>query len=254
MTKTPTTSKGEEQTLNEGERPAAPHMQREKPRREEVYLALRAALMDGTLTPWERLAEVRLAERFETSRTPIREALARLQSDGLVEKRDGGLYPYVPSAQQLIGLYEVRVTLELQGIRRAIDDPTIHHDRASVEAELEKWYRWRDDRPEPDAGFVSMDEGFHLALLSSSGNPALTDVLVTVNRQIRPVRMYDYLTVDRIEATVNEHIDIAEKVLSNRLKPAFEALHEHVGASRDVAIERATRALSALTFSIGQRT
>lgn len=240
--------------MSQRAQPAQPYPERERPRREEVYLAIRSALMDGSLPPWERLAEVRLAERFATSRTPVREALVRLQSDGLIEKRDAGLYPYVPSVRQLIGLYELRVTLELQGIRRAIDDPTIHHDRAVLEAELNKWYRWRDDRPEPDAGFVSKDEDFHVALLSSSGNPALTDALVTVNRQIRPVRMYDYLTVDRIDATINEHIDIAEKVLSHRLEKAFEALHAHVGASRDVAMERATRALSALTFSIGART
>ena len=218
-------------------------------RREQVYRALRAALMDGTFRPWERLGEVQLAERFSTSRTPVREALARLQSDGLVEKRDGGLYPYVPSFEDLVGLYELRITLELAGIRRAIQDPTLHHDTGVLSAELEKWHEWREDRPAPDAGFVSMDEGFHTELLRSSGNAAMTHALITVNRQIRPVRMFDYLTEDRMTATVDEHIVIAEHVLSGQLSNALDALHAHVGASRDVVMERAARALSMARIS-----
>jgi DNA-binding GntR family transcriptional regulator len=230
----------------------APARRPSESRRDQVYVSLRAALMDGTIGPWDRLGEVRLAERFETSRTPVREALARLQSDGLVEKRDGGLYLHMPSFDDLIGLYELRITLELQGIRRAIDDPELRHNRAILEHELDKWYRWRTDMPAPDAGFVSVDEGFHTALLGSSGNKAMTDALVAVNRQIRPVRMYDYLTDDRMEATVGEHIDIAEKVLAGRLADALEALHTHVGASRDVVMERAARVLQAANIAAGR--
>lgn len=213
--------------------------------RDKVYLALRTALLDGTLSPFERLAEVRLAERFETSRTPVREALARLKSDGLVEKRDGGLYLHVPSLDGLVELYELRITLELRGVQRAIEDPTLHHDRALLEPELERWYAMRDHRPEPSARFVATDEAFHSVLLRSSGNGAMADALVAVNRQIRPVRMYDYLTEDRMEATVDEHIDIAELVVSGRLRQAYDALHAHIGASRDVVTERAARVLSA---------
>jgi DNA-binding GntR family transcriptional regulator len=217
--------------------------------RERVYRDLRAALMDGSLKAWDRLNEVRLAERFKASRTPVREALARLESDGLVRRRDGGYYLYVPSFDDLVALYELRITLELQGIRRAIDDPMLGHVRAIIEDELQIWYALREERPAPDASFVCMDEGFHTALLRSSGNRALTDALVTVNRQIRPVRMYDYLTEDRMRATVDEHIDIAEKVVSGRLQAAFDALHNHVGASRDVVIQRASLAMTMATMA-----
>jgi DNA-binding GntR family transcriptional regulator len=211
---------------------------------------MRTALMDGSINPWERLAEVRLAEQFNASRTPVREALVRLESDGFVRRRgDGGYYVYVASFDELVGLYELRSTLELQGIRRAIDDPTLHHDPVILAEELDAWYRLREQRPEPDAGFVNRDEGFHTALSRAAGNPALTNALLTVNRQIRPVRMYDYLTFDRMEATVDEHIDIAEKVLSGRLPAALDALVHHVGVSRGVAMERAERVMSMAKMS-----
>lgn len=235
--------------------PLPPPPGRDRPARERVYEALREELMSGRVAPWERLGEERLAERFAVSRTPVREALARLRSDGLVEQRSGGLYPYVPSFEDLADLYELRITLELQGIRRAIDDPTVHHDAARLGAELESWYRMREHQPPATADFVRVDERFHTVLLDASGNPALTAALAGVNQRIRAVRMYDYLTPDRMHATITEHVEIAELVLGARLRQALDALHAHVGASKDVVVERAARALamSRMVHAGGQR-
>ncbi|AYG03251.1 GntR family transcriptional regulator [Gryllotalpicola protaetiae] len=208
-----------------------------------VYQQLRALLMDGSVAPTERLTEEALADRFEVSRTPVREALSRLQTDGLIERRDGGLYLLIPSFDTLAELYELRITLELRGIQRAIDDRTLRHDRTVLDAELAKWYGLRTALPAPDAGFVNTDEAFHQTLLRSSGNEALVDALRNVNRRIRPIRMYDYLTEDRIDATIAEHIAIAEFVRDDDLSAALAALREHVEESRQVVMERAAAAL-----------
>ena len=212
--------------------------------RERVYLALRDELMNGRISPYDRLAEERIAERYEVSRTPVREALTRLLSDGLIEKRESGLYLYLPSFQALSGLYELRVTLELRGIERAIVEVGIHHDRPRVEAELDRWYGFRDLPPTPDAGFVAHDERFHTTLVDASGNPALTQALAQVNSRIRAVRMHDYLTENRMTATITEHIEIAELIVRDRLPAALDALRHHVGASQDVVMERAATALA----------
>lgn len=207
--------------------------------------------MGGRFSPWERLAEERLAEHFGVSRTPVREALARLHADGLLEKRAGGLYLYMPTFEDLTDLYELRITLELQGIRRAIDDPTVHHDRDRLGAELAAWQRMSEERPAPSPGFVTVDEQFHATLLASSGNRALSASLAQVNQRIRAVRMYDYLTADRMRATVDEHIEIAELVLSGALPTALDALAAHVGASKDVVVERAANALAMARGQVG---
>lgn len=215
----------------------------EPSRRDRVYLAIRDELMSGGVSPYERLTEERLAERLGVSRTPVREALARLQSDGIVIKRDGGLHLYVPSFRELTDLYELRIALELRGLTRVLEDPTLHHDRPRLEAELERWYGFRDHRPAPDAGFVGHDEQFHTTLLDASGNPSLTEALAQANRRIRSVRMYDYLTEDRMTATITEHIAIADLVVRGRIAAALDALRDHVGASREVVMQRAATAL-----------
>jgi DNA-binding GntR family transcriptional regulator len=211
---------------------------------DRVLVALRADLMSGRLTPTERLAESSLAERYQVSRTPVREALARLQADGLVERRERGLYPYRPRLEDLDDLYELRTTVELRGIARVEEAAGRRHDPDILGPELDKWHRYRAAPPKPDAGFVSEDEQFHIQLLASAGNRALVSALEQVNVRIRPVRMFDYLTEDRMRATVDEHIAVAERVLDGALTEAREVLLEHIEESRRVAIQRASEALS----------
>ncbi|MER2220526.1 MAG: GntR family transcriptional regulator, partial [Rhodococcus sp. (in: high G+C Gram-positive bacteria)] len=91
------------------------------PLREQVYRSIRSDLMSGQIAPSERLGEERLAHLYGVSRTPVREALAKLESDGLVERDEHGLFPYRPHLDELGGLYELRLLLEVHGLRRVLE-------------------------------------------------------------------------------------------------------------------------------------
>jgi DNA-binding GntR family transcriptional regulator len=222
---------------------------------ERVYGAMRDELMSGRVSPWERLTEERLAEKFEVSRTPVREALARLTADGLIEKRDGGFFMYMPSFDEMVDYYELRILLELRGFDRMIENPALKRDADALAAEVEWWKALRLNVPAPEAGFVANDERFHTALLGSAGNTALTDSLRQVNQRIRPVRMYDYMTEDRMLATITEHIAIGELALGDDMDGAKAALREHIGESRDVVMSRVSASLlMARNAATGQRT
>ena len=201
---------------------------------DRVFVALRDDLMWGRFRPTDRLAESTLAERYEVSRTPVREALARLLADGLIERRDRGLYPYRPRIDDLEDLYELRITLEMRGIKRMEDVQGQRHDVGILEPLLDTWREFRKSPPAPDAGIVKEDEQFHCGLLSASGNQALVTALEAVNAKIRPMRMFDYLTEDRVLTTIDEHIDITERVLDGDLPTARALLHEHIDGSRQV--------------------
>lgn len=217
--------------------------------REQVYQRLRDEILNGRVSPRERLTEPKLSKAFEVSRTPVREALSRLLSDGLVERTDFGYAVVVPSLASLRDLYELRITLELRGIARAIENEQVRHDRALLGAELERWQEMRDDVPDPDPSFVVLDEGFHRVLSQASGNAQLTDALVTVNQKIRAVRMHDFVEDERITATIEEHIGILDLVLADRLGEALTALHKHVGESLEVVMERAAHAMARMAVA-----
>jgi DNA-binding GntR family transcriptional regulator len=221
-------------------------------RREQVYAELRRRLMLGQFGSRARLVEERLAALLEVSRTPVREALVRLLADGLIERGEDGYYVAQPDLAGLRDLYELRITLELRGISRALDSDGVRHDPAALEPLRDRWRAMDLDRPEPDPQFVEIDEDFHVTVSRSSGNTAITETLASVNARIRPVRMYDFLTEDRIELTISQHLEILEEILAGRLVEAVQAMRSHVGESMDVVERRAAHAITQMALYRGR--
>ncbi|MFB7721864.1 MULTISPECIES: GntR family transcriptional regulator [unclassified Nocardia] len=217
------------------------------PLSERVYLALQRDLAAGVLTPTERLGEERLAETYGVSRTPVREALARLYADGLLERHTDGLYPYRPRVNELGDLYELRIVLEARGIQRLqhVDDDAsqLLHDAEALRRELELWRQLRDQPPEPGAELIAADERFHSTLLVAAGNSALADALATVHARVRPVRAIDMPTAERVAAMAEDHIAIAESLLAGDLDTALRTLMAHLTSSRAHVLTRAKRAI-----------
>ncbi len=211
--------------------------------REKVYLSLRRDLISGAITVTERLGEERLAELYGVSRTPVREALARLQADGLVVRRGDGLHPYRPRVDDLADLYELRRTLEMRGIVRALEDSTVRHDAESLAGELHTWVRARESLPD-ETEVVLLDEQFHTTLLAASGNTALSEALVSVNVRVRPVRVLGAVAEEDIRILVDEHLEIITCMVEERLDDALTALLLHIDSSRDRVITRATQVAS----------
>lgn len=208
-----------------------------------VYNDLRNKLMRGELSPLERITEVSLAAHYQVSRTPIREAITRLMADGLLLRRDTGIYPYVPSYTDLKNLYELRILVEQHGIRRIQNHP-LGANQQLLDSNQARWLAYAENRPQPCASFVSEDESFHVTTLRAAGNQALVDVLLDVNRKIRPVRMFDYLSEERMRATVDEHLNILDLIIRGQYDDAIEALTKHITVSRDVVLRESNHALS----------
>ncbi|MEV4239444.1 GntR family transcriptional regulator [Nocardia sp. NPDC049737] len=216
------------------------------PLSERVYESLRRDLATGAIVPTERLGEERLAEIYGVSRTPVREALARLQADGLVQRHADGLYPYRPRLEELGNLYELRIVLETRGIQRVIGivgEPAPVHDSSLVRAELDIWRGFRDDPPEPGPALVAADEQFHTSLLAAAGNAALADALTGVYVRVRPVRTLDLPTPERITTMTAEHIAIAEHLLAGDPSAALRTLTAHIRSSRTHVLARAQQAI-----------
>lgn len=211
--------------------------------RERAYTELRRLVMVGEIPTGQRLVEEQIAERLQVSRTPVREAFVRLHSDRLLKRfSDGGYYVAEIDLFDLRDLYELRLTLELRGITRAAEEG-VEHDREALVELREEWLAIAADPPEPDGSFIELDESFHLALLRSSGNLALAEMLETVNIRIRPVRTFDFLTEDRIGTSIGEHVGILDALLGRDLLLAADLLRDHIGASLDIVEERAAHAI-----------
>lgn len=212
--------------------------------RERAYRELRRLVLTGEFHYGMRLGEESVAERLGVSRTPAREAMLRLHGDRLLNQyADGGFYVAEPDLLDLRDLYELRLALELHAINRGGMDG-IEHDQAMLAGIRAKWLAIKADPPAPDGSFIELDESFHVSLCRASGNHAIVETLETVNARIRPVRMYDFLSADRIALSIDEHLAITDAVIAGQYQAAAQLMREHIGASLDVVEERAATAMA----------
>src|SRR6478609_4308504 len=108
-------------------------------RSELVYSELKKRLLAGEFSIGARLREVALADEFEVSRTPVREALTRLWSEGIVDRHpEGGFRPVLPDVSVIRDLYEVRIGLEHLALSRPFRTGTVH-ERDRLEELRDDW-------------------------------------------------------------------------------------------------------------------
>lgn len=208
---------------------------------EKAYRQLREKIMLGVFSPYMRLAEASLGKQIGMSRTPIREALSRLANDGLIRKVNNGYYVSQPDFSDIAELYELRILLEKHGIYRGITKNEYDTD-ALIDIKT-NWERMRSMAITPDPDFVLRDESFHVSLLRAAGNQVMGDHLEMVNLRIRSVRMYDFITQDRIDWTIDTHLSILESAMGGRLDEAQDKLEKHILKSMQVVESRASSAL-----------
>lgn len=213
-------------------------------RSDHAFHELKRRLLLGEFALNVRLGEERLGDLLGVSRTPIREALVRLLGEGLVRRgTDGGYEPIAPDVSVVRSLYEVRSGLELLALGRP-GRLGVTHDSEVLEELRDDWLAFGADPPdEGDPSFVLLDEGFHVTLAESAGNPALADFLRQVNERIRLVRMLDFLTVERIVQTIEEHVAIVEGVLMGDVELAKVRFVAHLDRSVAVVEDRVNRAI-----------
>ena len=161
--------------------------------RERVYQALREALVSGELTPGRRLRDQELAARLGVSRTPVREALQRLEDEGLVETSPRALTRVTPlDARAAREAFPVVAALHAFAARSGVPRlaPLDLEDMRAASAEFTAAIAGADHaRPETLARAIAADDRFHGVVLSAAGNQELVR---TLERLMPKVRRLEY--------------------------------------------------------------
>jgi DNA-binding GntR family transcriptional regulator len=222
-------------------------------RLEFAYDALKRSLLAGEFALGQRLAEERLAARLGVSRTPVRESLARLHAEHLVDRHsDGGFTPRPPDMHATRHLYEVRFALECAALSRPLDSGE-PHDPEEIARLTADWEALVDTADDPDPSFVLLDEDFHVRLAAASGNGELAQLLAHINDRIRPVRVHDFLSGERISATIAQHLAVLRWVRLGELREARAELDQHFAESLVEVETRAASALARMVANMGTR-
>lgn len=198
----------------------------EKKRAELIAEMLESLIFDGSFADGDRLDEVQLAERFEVSRTPIREALQRLTLSGLVEQIPRrGVFVVQPGPVELIEMFEVMAEMEAACARLA---STRISDKALSELH-EANRRCNDAVLATDADrYYSENEDFHAILYRESGNSFLQQECLRLHRRLKPFRRRQLRLRGRLKQSMGEHEEIVRALEDGDGDRAANSVRQHV--------------------------
>jgi DNA-binding GntR family transcriptional regulator len=196
---------------------------------DSVYEQLKADIFDFRQLPGAALSENDVAARTGVSRTPVREALLRLQREGFVELSPKSGWSVKPlDFDRFEHLYDLRVILELAALARlgagAIGD--------ALDGLKAVWLAPRRKHANDPVEVARLDEAFHASLVQAAGNPELARVHGDITERIRIIRRLDFTERERIDRTYEEHAAVLRAVLARKPERAGALLRKHIEASK----------------------
>lgn len=192
---------------------------------EQVYDILKMMILSGIIEQGERIPEERIAQQFQVSRTPIREALKKLSDYGLVELKPRS-YSVVPkiTSEEAKQIADLRVHLEKMAIRlfAALAGEDDYRKLESLAHECE-YLLSNNER----ARAFEKDSEFHLQLMKGSGNRYLYEVYEKLDARIQLLRLNQ--SVPRIELIpyIKQHIQLIKLMQSSKIDEACELISKH---------------------------
>lgn len=196
------------------------------PLRDVVFNTLRKAILTGELKPGERLMEIHLANRLGVSRTPIREAIRKLELEGLVIMipRRGAEVAQI-TEKSLKDVLEVRRALDALCVELACDRIGSEEEEMLKEA-CEEFERATETK---DATIIAKaDVAFHDIIVQATGNQRLIQLINNLSEQMYRYRFEYIKDENRHDSLIDEHRIIYESIVKRDKKKAAETARLHI--------------------------
>ena len=199
---------------------------------DEVYNALYAQLMSRQIAPGGRISVDRLVRELGVSQTPIREALSRLEAQGLVVKTH--LIGYSAASQmdsaRLTHLYELRLLLEPFAAGRAALTMTDEALAALIRLANEMQASETGPQVESYGRFAQLDSEFHDLIAHASGNELVQETLANLHTHVHLFRLFYHARVTA--DAIHEHQEIIDALAARDAQAAEAAMRRHIERSR----------------------
>jgi DNA-binding GntR family transcriptional regulator len=209
--------------------------------KERAYDYIKGEILGATLGEGEFLTEEGLATALGISRTPVREALLRLDAEGLLTlvPRKGAFVRPV-TQREISEVIEVRALVERFAAKQ-LCDPDFHQRRKLVAESLAALLREQTELATRNdaAGFIDRDRRFHAEIVAGAGNLTLVDLYQRLrDQQLRMGIRAVTADHDRYESVVREHEAVVEAVASGDADAVAAALNAHLETTRQLLLAR----------------
>jgi DNA-binding GntR family transcriptional regulator len=197
-----------------------------------LYDRLRAAILNGEFRPGAVLAETALAETYGVSRTPVREALRRLEQDAIIERNGRQLTVRVTTPEEVLEIYDCRIVLEGMAAEWAARMRS-DYDLALMDRALNRMANLQHATP---SEMSSINHVFHDCLWRASHNSTLFDLLERLELHIRRYPEPTVSQPGRWDEAVREHEGILEAIRMRDAERARQLSIDHMTAARDLRL------------------
>lgn len=205
-------------------------------RADEAFDKLRQAIVTGELRPNQRVVESEIGKRLKMSRTPVREALKRLEVKGYLSTLPtGGLIVTDHLPSQIRSLYEIREALETMAIKLACQRATEEQIARAEKCHIRSLEVIRNRDVDQ---FIELNSAFHAELLAACGNEQLWLLIQTFRDQYFDRRIVRVFTARDWRLMMTQHGQILEAVRQRNARLAEKAVHQHVRTAVRLALER----------------
>lgn len=200
---------------------------------DSAYGALKRDILDFRLAPGDRFTETEIADRLRVSRTPVREALFRLEREGYLEVRQRNGWLVRPlDFDTLDHFYELRSVLEIAAVRALCAPGQVPDPLRALQPLADIWLVDSAHHSGDGEWLAELDERFHTDLVAAAGNPEIARVHRAATERIRIVRRLDFTQPDRIAHTYAEHGAILGAILARDAERAVALLRTHIDDSQ----------------------
>ena len=206
---------------------------------DQVFEELEREILSGTYERGEILTELKLSEQLGVSRTPIREALRRLEQEHIIEPTSKGARVIGITRDDISDICEIRLRLEGLAARWAAE----RADEAGIQAlketlELQEFYTQKQD-PE---SIKNADSRFHQTIYSLCGSHSMQDTLDPLHRKLVKYRRVSVSKSSRAQLSFKEHQAIYEAIAAHDGEKAEKLTIQHVMNARDSILQRGINA------------
>lgn len=218
---------------------------------ESIFQTLRSEILSGMHPPGTAVRETSLAERFGVSRTPVREALSRLQQERLLERVARGLQVPQVDPQQVIQIYDMRILLEEEAARQAARARQFP-DLMRLEALLQ---RDRQLQEPDDYTRITTNLEFHAAVWNCAHNPVLRDLLERLSTHLIHTPRSTLSTGNRWAESLDEHEALLKAIENQDSDAAGKIAREHMETARTLRLQllRETALQNPLPHNVSRR-
>ncbi len=192
---------------------------------------LQKDILTGKLKPGEKLTEQNLCKTYGVSRTPVREALRQLETDGLVENiLNRGAFVIGMSDQDYEDMFELRKAYEIQAVKWAIERITEEEmDKLEETFEFMEFYTLRDDIEK----MLTINSGFHQVIYEASHNRMLQKLLSSYQSFLKYKGMESVYDENYLSTVLEEHRAIFKAFKDKDVKAGALAMEIHINRAKE---------------------